>query len=387
VTAAIRVTQLTESTSRRAGGLFEAVRGLSRALQDASLAEISVIAGLDDLTEADRGVWGDLELVHVDTRHWRDVITGRGIAEACLQRPVDLMHVHILWTCAERAVVHLFRRGVRIPYIVSPHGTLSPWALNFKRWKKRISWQIWERILFANAACVHALNEAEADAIRAAGIRTPICIIPNGVDLPEFFEEKRTGKDRRILLFLGRLHPIKGVPELISAWGSVKPALRARWQLVIAGWDDGGHEANYRKLAAEVAPNDDIVFPGAAFGEKKRRLLCDADAFILPSHSEALPIAVLEAWGYGLPVVMTDACNLPEGFRCGAGFRLEPSREGFASRLAEFLSQSDLTLNTMGAAGRRLVEQRFTWNVVAAEMASVYRWMLGGERPTCVVMP
>jgi glycosyltransferase involved in cell wall biosynthesis len=381
----IRVNQLTESTSRRAGGPFESVRGLSLALQDQALANVKVIARRDDFTEADRAVWRDLKLVHVDVGGLRGLVTGRDVADVCLGDPADILHVHNIWTSTERSVVNLLRRGFHVPYIVSPRGALAPWAIAFKRWKKRLSWSVFEKTLFANAGCVHALNQEEAAAIRAAGIGAPICIIPNGVDLPDRVD--RTAKDRRRLLFLGRLHPKKGVPELITSWGRIAPDLRADWQLVVAGWDDGGYETGYKKIAAEIAGDDSIVFPGPAFGDKKQQLFREADAFVLPSYGEGMPMAVLEAWSFGLPVLMTDGCNLPEGFRRGAAVRISHDAENLTAVLSSFLASSDDALTAIGQAGRRLVEESFTWKGVAAEMADVYRWVLGGERPGCVLLP
>lgn len=375
-----------EFASRRAGGPFESVRALAMELQRQGLAEVKVVARRDDLAETDRGAWGTLDLVHVEPAGWRGVITGRDVADACLKASVDLIHVHNLWTCTERAVVNLSRRGAGIPYVVSPRGTLAPWAFTFKRWKKRLSWPIWEARLFDRTACVHALSLSEAAEIRNAGIKRAICIIPNGVAIPGPFPPRVPRRQRR-LLFLGRLHPKKGVPELISAWAGISPAIRRGWELVVAGFDDGGYEAGYKKIAAKLVTDESIIFPGGAFGEDKRKLLSTVDAFILPSHSEGVPMAVLEAWSFGLPVVMTAACNLSIGFARGAAVRIEPHADSIAAVLDEFLTRSDDALEAMGQAGRQLVEERFTWQWIAAEMSAVYRWILGGERPSSVILP
>lgn len=379
----ITVAQMTDFASRKGGGLFESVRGLSRALQEESLARVTVITKQDEAVAADRSAWGSVEVVPIEVRGFRRTFTGGDIADAFLNRPSDVMHVHALWTCTERAVVNLHRRGTRAPYIVSPRGTLAPWALSYKRWKKRLSWPIWERSLFANAACLHALNEAEACMIRDQGIKAPICVLPNGINLPEVCE--RHSSTRRQLLYLGRLHPIKGLPELITAWGQIAPELRTEWQLVLAGWDDSPEAPSYRSMAADVMPEGSIVFAGAAYGEAKERLFRQANAFILPSLSEGLPSSVLEAWSYQLPVLMTDACNLGVGFMRGAARRIEPRADHIASVLPKFLAQSDADLETMGRAGRHLVEENFTWKAVATDMAAVYRWTLGGERPDCII--
>jgi len=380
----IRVAQLTDYTSHSAGGVFASVRGLATALQNESLVDVKVVARRQELSELDRRAWASVALVEVDVRGWHGLITGGQIPDLHFSNHVDVLHVHSLWTYAGRSVVNLLWRGVHVPYIVSPRGTLSPWALAHSRWKKQLSWPVWERKLLANTACVHALNEEEAEAIRAAGIRAPICIIPNGVALPEPVERRRDG--RRRLLFLGRFHPKKGFRELVAAWHQIDSKLKAQWQLVVAGIEDAAYRGQYQALVAELADDDSIIFPGPAFGEKKCQLLRQAHAFILPSYSEGLPMAVLEAWAFGLPVLMTDACNLSAGFAHGAAVRIEPRVDNMASVLASFLAESDQTLESIGRAGRQLVEENFTWNRVAKEMAGVYHWIVGGDRPACVVL-
>ena len=173
---------------------------------------------------------------------------------------------------------------------------------------------------------------------------------------------------------------------------------------MIAGWDQGGHAEDLKGLCDELGLTHDTIsatefvnfsseqrathavsFIGPAFGETKDALLRQADAFILPSFSEGLPMAVLEAWAYGLPVMMTDHCNLPEGFEHNAAIRIGTDPEDITRGLAELFQASVSDLKSMGASGRALVERQFTWPQVAAQMKEVYEWMLGGgSRPGCV---
>jgi poly(glycerol-phosphate) alpha-glucosyltransferase len=301
--------------------------------------------------------------------------------------------------------------------MVAPHGSLDAWALRNAAWKKRIAAALFKNRQLNKAACLRALCQSEADAFRAYGLTNPIAIIPNGVEIPEGDLKKpeagnlkpETG-GRKPLLFLGRIHPKKGLPNLIRAF---KKALDSRpsmldfpWQLVIAGWDQGGHEAELIQLCEELGVkseklkvegerkaldprpstlDSDVIFWGAAFGKDKEELLRRADAFILPSFSEGLPMSVLEAWSYQLPVVMTPECNLPEGFTADAAIRIETSAESIAEGLSTLFSMNDSDLKTMGAKGRELVKERFTWQTVAAQMREVYDWMLGGgAAPGCV---
>jgi poly(glycerol-phosphate) alpha-glucosyltransferase len=174
-------------------------------------------------------------------------------------------------------------------------------------------------------------------------------------------------------------------------------AWRKDWQLLIAGWDDGNHLSGLKQQAGQLglrwsdvgsaeAPSSDLCFIGPMFGDEKDMLMRSADAFILPSFSEGLPMSVLEAWSYGLPVLMTDFCNLPEGFDAGAALRIAPDEDSIAQGLADLAAMTDPERHDMGMKGRTLVERQYTWEHIAAEMKAVYEWCLGGEKPACIEM-
>jgi len=304
---------------------------------------------------------------------------------------------------------------------------LDRWALANSRWKKQLAARLFENAVMRDAACLHALCQAEADAIRAYGLRQRIEVVPNGVELPEGLTTEDTESTEGIkrLLFLGRIHPKKGLVGLLKAWADIQNSKSKiqnskQWQFVIAGWDQGGHEAelkalcrnlglrisdcgttenlklNSYKLRTERAldiqgglrpengssrrltlPDVDVVFFGPAFGEEKAALLRSAEAFILPSFSEGLPMSVLEAWAYRLPVVMTPECNLPEGFVSGAALEIRSGEGSFQCGLRALLEMSDADRTAMGMRGRRLVEERFTWPKVAAQMRQLYEELLG----------
>jgi len=269
---------------------------------------------------------------------------------------------------------------------------LDAWALRNSRWRKRAAHALYEGANLRAAACIHAVCDQEADSIGAHGIDATVCIIPNGVKLPE--DRRRVTPvwhvkiphSSKILLYLGRLHPKKGLVNLLKAWSAISrqpPA--ADWHLVIAGWDDGGHEADLKRLAKESGISQRVSFVGPLYGAEKDSALRNAHGSILPSYSEGLPVAVLEAWAYGLPVVMTPQCNLVEGFEVGAALRVEPTTESVTEGLSGLLQLSEPELHLMGVRGRQLVQERFTWERVAREMTAVYKWLLGGGvPPTCV---
>ena len=227
--------------------------------------------------------------------------------------------------------------------------------------------------------------------MRAYGLKNPICVIPNGVDLPLAAPQResrhpRLPEGRKVLLYLGRLHPKKGLSTLIAAWSRVRAG---DWILAVAGWDQAGHEAELKRQATELGlawaegtpqggEDTSLYFLGPQFGEAKESCYHSCDAFILPSLSEGLPMVVLEAWAYGKPVLMTSACNLPEGFRAEAALQIGASEEKIEAALRNLFRLSRDERETMGRKGRILVEERFDWRKVAGQMASAYEWMLGG---------
>jgi poly(glycerol-phosphate) alpha-glucosyltransferase len=270
---------------------------------------------------------------------------------------------------------------------------LDPWAVRNSSWKKTIAGWLYENEHLRGAACLHALCQSEAASIRAYGLDNPICVIPNAVELPSDQETEnapwltsKTGANP-VLLFLGRIHPKKGLSALIDAWEALGPS-RGDWHLAIIGWDDGGHEEKLHRKARQLGLLDDTVhFLGPRFGDEKAAAFSQADAFILPSHSEGLPMAVLEAWSYGLPVLKTPACNIPEGFAADAAVRVEPNADAIATGLERLIAMPPAERAAMGERGRALVEERFTWPRVAEQMHAVYRWILGQrEAPDCVIV-
>ncbi|MCL6509026.1 MAG: glycosyltransferase, partial [Bryobacteraceae bacterium] len=342
-------------------------------------------------TEPDRALWDGVEV-------FAGKVVGPAAFGYCPELPhalgqarVDVLHLQGLWMYPSVAC-RGWARGNGGRYVVSPQGMLDPWALRNSAWKKRLAAWAYENANLRGAACLHAVCEAEARAMRAYGLRNPIAVIPNGVDVPREAAsspppwEALVPEGAKVLLYLGRLHHKKGLPNLLRAWNAVRAeGAGQQWRLVIAGWDQGGHEAELRRLAGEVGLAGNVVFVGPQFGQDKEASFRRADAFVLPSFSEGLPVVVLEAWAFGLPVVMTPQCNLPEGFQAGAALSVDPEPGSIAAGLRDLFAMSDAERRAMGERGRRLVEERFSWPKIAAQMKQVYEWVLGGgPRPEWV---
>ena len=408
----INTANLVASISRKAGGLHESVRRLVQCLTEQEVG-VRVLAVEDEFTQKDLAVWQPVK-VEVFPRVWPASFGySPHFLPALNQLQPDLTHTHGIWQYPSIATAVYCHRN-RVPYMISPHGMLDPWAVRHHRWKKILAYAIYETNHVRGARCIRALCESEARSIRQMGLKNPVAIIPNGIDLPEIRSQKSEVKNppwmgfvepgRKVLLFLSRIHPKKGLVNLLKAWvraGKAEGEKRKaeNWVLAIAGWDQDGHEAELKELATELGiswadvreqksavsdqtsglrPPVSVVFLGPQFNEAKAACYANCDAFILPSFSEGLPMVVLEAWAYAKPVVMTPECNLPEGFAAAAAWKIETNVDNIMGALAGLFRLSNVELKQTGERGAALVRERFTWNSIAGQLKATYEWMLGG---------
>lgn len=294
----------------------------------------------------------------------------------------DIVHVHAIWNFPSWwAMRSAFRAGV--PYVVAPQGSLDPWALRQNAWGKKLYGTLTEVPLLHRADCLQALTEKEAGQIRAFGIAARCEIIPNGIDerLLERAASPDPGqfgltKDCKTLLFLSRIHSKKGLDLLVNT-GELMRHENASLRIVVAGGDAGSgyldaikSECERRGLAGM------FVFLGEVQGARKLEVLSAADAFILPSYSEGLPVAALEALGTGLPMVLTDECNLPEVAESGAGYVVAPDATQLADGVRRLFALPDTVRREMGNQGRELAAGKFTWRGIASRTLDCYREIL-----------
>lgn len=404
----IKVAHLTASISRQGGGIFDAVLRLAQS-HDPQRFDERAFGLRDASTDADLPKWAPIPAsAYAAAGLLKPIGYAPGFAEALAEFSPDLCHTHGLWLYPSLAAKNYGIKNKR-PWIISPHGMLDPWAIQNSRWKKRIAWAWFEGAHLHGAHYLRALCQSEADSIRKLGLKNPIAVIPNGIDLPgENKNEKAESKNapwadavepgKKVLLYLSRIHPKKGLVNLIKAWAQQN---ENSWVLAIAGWEQGGHEEELKKLCSELElPFADVrepgisnrqsatvLFLGPQFNAAKAACYRHCDAFVLPSFSEGLPMVVLEAWAYAKPVLMTPECNLPEGFQAGAAVPIAATESGVAGGLRELFAMSAADRAAMGQRARSLVEQRFTWPRVAAQMEEVYAWMLGaGAKPESLVI-
>ena len=383
----MKLAMLTPSISRRAGGLRDVVLNLARSLEEEHDVRVDVLSVEDEFATADRPLWDPLS-VHLARPTVATFRYAPELSHNLSAADPDLVHTHGLWTYLSIATLRWSQKRMK-PYVVSPHGMLDPWALRNSQWKKRIASFLFEHRHLKGAACLHAINRPEAVAMRNFGLKNPICVIPNGVEIPDSTSKVQPPewgnefeRDRKVLLYLGRLHPKKGLPTLLRSWRKAI-SKNGDWILVIAGWDQAGHRSELEQLVAQLGISDSVKFVGPLFGAPREAAYQGATAFVLPSLSEGQPLAVLEAWSHALPVIMTRECNLGEGFEMGAAVRMEPTIASGTDALKTLFSLGDAALREMGMCGKRLVASSFSWPRIAAEMFSVYQWVIGaGATPS-----
>jgi glycosyltransferase involved in cell wall biosynthesis len=303
------------------------------------------------------------------------------LSEAAHSGAVDLLHNHSLWMMPNVYPSWVARqRGT--PLVVSPRGTLSAWAMRSGSKVKRLFWPLLQRPALSAAACFHATAMAEYEDIRRAGLRQPVAVIPNGIDLPAV--PPKTPGGQRTLLFLGRIHPVKGLDVLLPAWQAVQ-ARFPEWRLQIAGPDNGGYLAQMQALASALGLQR-VEFCGALFGEQKWQAYAQADVFVLPTYSENFGMAVAEALAAGTPAMVSKGAPWEDVQKHQAGWWVDIGLEPLVAGLEDALSRPIAELTAMGNNGRRLVEQHYAWPQIGRQMAETYRWIVqGGNAPAWVI--
>ncbi len=307
-------------------------------------------------------------------------------------RAAEVVHMHGLWQIQTRRGARA-ARAARVPYLVAAHGMADPWALRHKQWKKRIYLALIERKNLRRASCLHALSRPEIMHFRGIAPWTPVCFVPNGVDLAPFDNlparsvleaEHPEIRGKFVLAFFGRAHVKKGLDLLAGALGRIVPD-HPELHLVVAGNDDGAW-APFRDRMAELDLSDRMTYLGHVSGERARQVWGAADAFVLPSLSEGFSIAVLEALACRLPCLITTACNFPELAAAGGCIEVYPDVDAVGQGLRDLLERTPAERASIGQVGRRLIEDQYTWDRQAARLASVYEWLrAGGPAPESVI--
>lgn len=296
----------------------------------------------------------------------------------------DIVHMHGLW---QTELHHFVKWALRqkIPMVWSPHGSLTEWAFRYKWWKKLPAWWLYQKRDLKHAAFIHVTAESEIADVKRVGLNNGIIVVPLGVNLTDDssvvrLAARRISKERRVS-FIGRVAPIKGLANLLKAFAAEedkkKTAERA-WRLVITGPDQEGHTSELRSLARDLEVEERVEFTGPKFGDELQTAYDEADIFVLPSYSENFGSVVIEALAHGVPVITTKGAPWKELEEYGCGWWIDVGVEPLAKALAEAMSLTDNERHEMGERGRKLVEEKYTWDAVTTNMLKGYEDVIRG---------
>jgi len=388
----LNVFVITPDVTRSAGGMRYSVPALWRATAECGLNVRMYTARKPHFAEDTSGWSGpDLwsgSIAGPSAFHWIRGLQDRITEDVRSSSGPSILSLHGLWLGTGLAASRL-RRALDIRLIVHPHGMLEPWAMAAPRLRKRAAAKLFEESNLHEAACLRALNPVEARNFRARGLVGPIACIPNGVSVEAPIERSRAGLDAmfpqlagtKVALFLGRIHPKKGLPMLLRALRQIGRGA-VTWRLLIAGPDEVGHAREILSLAQSLGVDSQIVMTGALEGDAKRRVLAGADAFVLPSHSEGFSMAILEGAAAGLPVLLTRPCNFRELTEHGGAVEVADDEAAIREGFEHLICMSDIERREMGELGRAFVEEQYSWPMLGAMMAETCRWIAeGGATP------
>ena len=320
------------------------------------------------------------------------IVTAMGFSRALRTQLVngsrpDIVNVHGLWSPLLFAYARM-ASAAGIPTIVAPHGMLEPWSLTIRGTRKRFALKTYQGSVLNNAAAIHTTSDAEAQHVRDLGFtRTPIFVIPNAVAEPQVAVEEpqlptgegawcaKTGGadgERKVLLFLSRIHEKKGLDILLRAWNTLRPS---QWELRIVGAGDAGYVAKLKEFCSEQhIPN--VQFHDHVDGVLREAMFARATAFVLPTYSENFGNAVAEALIRGLPVITTTGTPWSVIAQSQLGWYIEPNQEQLTQALKELFETDPAVLQQMGIRARHYAKDHLLISAVRPRLLDMYQRVL-----------
>ena len=319
--------------------------------------------------------WGPRRLgISTAMKHWLDLqVQGNS---------VDIIHNHGMWQMNALYPGWAASKG-RVNLVVSPRGAFSKWAMQNGSVIKKVFWPLLQRPAFKNVTCFHATAVSEYEDIRRLGFSQPVAIIPNGIDIPIL--SPRQPDVFKTLLFLGRIHPKKGLDLLLPAWRAIQNRY-PDWCLVIAGNDEGYYgKSGYleeMQLLVKKLDIERVRFVGALYGKEKTQAYRNAKLFILPTYSENFGMTVAEALAVGTPAIVSKGAPWEGLVKNGAGWWIDIGVEPLIACLDDALMRSPIELEQMGVNGLEWMTKDFAWPQLGSQMVATYQWLLNKSQPT-----
>jgi len=288
----------------------------------------------------------------------------------------DIIHMHtfrsFLGICIRR-----YAKKYNIPYIVQTHGSTLPHFS--KKRTKNIFDSIWGYKILSDASKVIALNKTEAEQYMRMGVsEEKIEIVPNGVDLSDYQNLLEVGEFRKryfindnekVILFLGRIHKIKGIGLLVEAFGDLSKEMD-NIKLVLVGPDDG-YIDELKRFIQKLELGDKVLFTGPLYECNKIQAYVDADVYVLPSIYETFPVTVLEAWACGTPVIVTDGCGIKDYVE-NVGCVVQYNKNLLKNAIKRIIEDKKL-IKEFSDGGKKLVKDEFDWKKIVEKLVTIYQ--------------
>ena len=385
----VRIVQIVTSIENEAAGTTVVVKRLAQSL--ATLGKEVELLSVGDAASADAGA---LRTRSFDAQFTKLAVVGPLKFSRGLSAALDIaasngavLHNHGLWRMPNLYPCWAaMRHNSRL--ICSTHGMLANTALKYSPVSKAVFSATLQRRALTAVSCFHVTSHQELEEIRAYGLDAPVAVIPNGVDIPALDPQSRSafrGAIQRTMLYVGRLHPIKGLDRMLHAWARVE-ALHPDWRLRFVGPSDGGHGEELKGLAVSLGLKR-VVFEEGLYGEAKHAAYREANIFVLPSLNENFGMVVAEALANGTPVISTKGAPWQGLVERSCGWWVDHGVEPLSATLVQAMAMPPAALRAMGLEGRAWMARDFSWARVAADMIDVYRWCASqGERPDTVII-
>ena len=305
----------------------------------------------------------------VDAAATGDSDEARGIFDRIAK--CDIVHLHCLWQLHKYAKAS---NEAGVPIMWSTHGMTAPWAMHHKWLKKRFAWWTFQRRDLLRAAAIHCTTEQEAGWNRRLGLGN--CFVaPLGTN--EGVAGSWHSLGARVLLFVGRIHPVKGLENLIRAWGlavghETSAVHGERWKLRIVGPDEDGYMARLSALVSRLGLGGSVEFAGPKYGDELSGEYDGCDCLVLPSFTENFGATVVDAMAHGNPVITSTFTPWREVKERGCGWWVSNEPESLARAIGEMIGMGEEARMAMGAKGRELIDEKYSWGAVADKLNDVY---------------